>query len=485
MTFAICLANRGTFPGSLFDAARKELSKALSAQGHKALMLPVGSTRHDAVGSIDEGRTYAKFLASHRGEYDGVILSLPNFGDENGAVVALKDAGVPILVQAYPDEPEKMGIHERRDAVCGKLAICNVLRQAGVPYTLTADFAVHPCAGLGGRVSSRAEAAVDSRPPVTSFSEDVRRFAAICRVVKGLKNFNIGVIGARTTPFKTVRIDEIAFQRHGVNVETLDLADVFKLMRAADAKAVAAKRKELEAYARRAPCCAKQMDALARLGVAIDRIVGEYSLDSVAVRCWDEFQTEWGISPCVVMSMLNDRGFPAACETDVDNAVMMRAVGLAAGDGKPVAVFDVNNNYRNAKDKAIFFHCSAVPKGMLTGRGLIDDHPILAKSMGPDTSVGVHNGKMRPGPITVASLRTEDGRLKGFVTEGEVTALNPGKGFFGTGFVFRKADGDMNGLLNYMAGNGYRHHVAFAYGRNANVVHEALVKYIGYDIDLM
>jgi len=363
MTFAICLANRGTFPGSLFDAARQELTKALAAQGHAALLLPSGTTRHDAVGSPKEGRAYAKFLAAHRGEVDGVILSLPNFGDEDGAVVALRNAGVPILVQAYPDETEKMGIHERRDAVCGKLAMCNGLRQAGIPYTLTADFAVAP--------KSKA------------FAADVARFAALCRVVKGLRNFNVGVIGARTTPFKCVRIDEIAFQRRGVNVETLDLVDVFKLMRSAEAEEIAAKRKELEAYARRTPCCTKRIDALARLAVAIDRIVDEYGLDAVAVRCWDEFQTEWGISPCVVMSLLNDRGFPAACETDVDNAVMMRALGLAAGEGEPVAVFDVNNNYGNAKDKAIFFHCSAVPKGMLVRKGLMDDHPILAKSMGP------------------------------------------------------------------------------------------------------
>jgi len=461
--FAICLANRGTFPSSLFDTARRELAKSLSAQGHKALLLPAGSTRHDAVGSPKEGRVYAKFLAAHRGEIDGVILSLPNFGDENGAVVALKDAGVPILVQAYPDEPEKMGIHERRDAVCGKLAMCNVLRQTGVPYTLTADFAV--------------------APKSKEFAADIKRFAALCRIVKGLKDFNVGVLGARTTPFKTVRIDEIAFQRRGVNVETLDLVDVFKLMRSADEKEIAVKRKELEAYARQTACCAKRVDALARLAVAIDKIVEDYGLDSVAIRCWDEFQTEWGISPCVVMSMLNDRGFPAACETDVDNAVMMRAVGLAAGEGEPVAVFDINNNYKNAKDNAIFFHCSAVPKGMLAEKGLMDNHPILGKSMGPDTSVGVYNGKMKPGPITVASLRTEDGQLKGFVTEGEITALDPGKGFFGTGFVFKKSDGDMNGLFNYMAENGYRHHVAFAYGQNADVVREALVKYLGFEIE--
>ena len=463
MTFAICLANRGTFPGSLFDAARKELVEALSAQGHTALLLPRGSTRHDAVGSPKEGRAYAKFLAAHRGEVDGIILSLPNFGDENGAVVALKGAGVPILVQAYPDELSRMGIHDRRDAVCGKLAMCNVLRQAGIPYSLTADFAVAP----------------GSKP----FASDIRRFAAICRIVKGLGDFNVGVLGARTTPFKTVRIDEVAFQRHGVNVETLDLADVFRLMRTAGAKEVAAKRRELEAYALQTPCCTKRIDALARLAVAVDRIVDDYGLDSIAVRCWDEFQAEWGISPCVVMSRLNDRGFPAACETDVDNAVMMRALGLAAGEGEPVAVFDVNNNYKNARDKAIFFHCSAVPRGMLAQRGRMDNHPILGKSMGPDACVGVYNGKMKPGKITVASLRTENGRLKGFVTEGEVTRLDPGKGFFGTGFVFRKEDGDMNAMFNYMAENGYRHHVAFACGQNADVVRESLLKYLGYEID--
>ena len=463
MKFAICLANRGTFPASLFATARRELKKALSAQGHEVLFLSEDATHHGAVGSPKEGAVFAKFLSAHRGEFDGVILSLPNFGDENGGMVALREAGVPILVQAYPDELEKMDIKSRRDAVCGKLAMCNGLRQAGIPYTLTADFAVSP--------ASKA------------FASDIRRFAAICRIAKGLKTFNVGVFGARTTPFKCVRIDEIAFQRAGVNVETVDLADVFKLMRKADTKRVSAKRRELEAYSRRMPCCLKRMDALARLAVSTDDLIAEFGLDAIAVRCWDEFQSELGISPCVVMSMLNDRGFPAACETDVNNAVMMRAVGLAAGAGEPVAVFDVNNNYRNAKDKAIFFHCSAVPKGMLVGKGLMDNHPILGPHMGPDACVGVYNGKMRPGAITVASLRTEDGKLKGFVTEGEVTKLDPGKGFFGTGFVFRKDDGDMNAMFNTMTENGYRHHVAFAYGRNADAVREALIKYRGYEIE--
>jgi L-fucose isomerase-like protein len=464
MKFAVCLANRGTFPGSLFDTARADIKKALAKQGHEALFLPAGSTRHDAVGSPKEGKIYAEFLAKNRGVIDGVILSLPNFGDENGAVVALRDAGVPILIQAYPDETDKMDINHRRDAVCGKLAMCNILRQAGIPYTLTANFAAHP--------SSKG------------FAADLKRFAALCRIVNGLKTFNVGVLGARTTPFKTVRIDEIAFQRAGVNVETIDLSVVFRMMREADEKAVADKIKVYREYSRCAKACTDdKLNSLARLGVAIDALVDEYMLDSVAVRCWDEFQKEFGISPCVVMSELNDRGFPAACECDVNNAVMMKAVQLASGEGESVAVFDVNNNYGDAKDKAVFFHCSAVPKGMLTAKGVVDNHPILGKAMGPASCVGVYNGKVKSGAITVASLRSENGKLKGFVTEGNITSDNPGAKFFGTGFVFRKDNGDMNAMLNYMAMNGYRHHVAFAYGSNADVVIEALVKYLGYEID--
>ena len=65
-----------------------------------------------------------------------MILCLPNFGDETGAVAALKDAGVPILIQAYPDELDKMGPAHRRDSFCGKISIMDVFCQYGVPFML-------------------------------------------------------------------------------------------------------------------------------------------------------------------------------------------------------------------------------------------------------------------------------------------------------------------------------------------------------------
>ena len=461
MKFAIYFGNRGFFPGELVASAIADFKRVLAANGHEALIMEGAGTRYDAVETPEEGRKYADFLAAHRGEYDGVILSLPNFGDENGAVVALRDAGVPILVQAYPDEPGMMDFSHRRDSVCGKIAMCNVLRQAAIKYTLTTDFAESP----------------DS----PQFAEDLRNFAAVCRVVKGMRRFNLGAIGARTTAFKTVRVDEIALQRKGVNVECVDLAEVFAMMDGADADAVAEKRAKYLAYADFAGVAEAKIDAIARLGVAFDILIKRFSLDAIAVRCWDELQKRYGIAPCLAMSVLNEAGIAAACEMDVNNAVMMRAVALASDS--PVGLFDVNNNFGGAKDKAIMFHCSAIPGSMLCGKGCIGEHLMFKKAYGPGTGIGIFGGEVKAMPLTVGSFKTEDGKLCAFVTEGEATDDRIEKAFFGTGFVFRKADGDANAMLNFMAKNGYRHHVAFVRGSWSAAIVEAFSNYLGYEID--
>ena len=461
MKFAIYFGNRGFFPGELVASAIADFKRVLAVNGHEALIMEGAGTRYDAVETPEEGRRYADFLAAHRDAYDGVILSLPNFGDENGAVVALRDAGVPILVQAYPDEPGQMDFSHRRDSVCGKIAMCNVLRQAGIQYTLTTDFAEHP----------------DS----PQFVEDLRNFAAVCRVVKGMRRFNLGAIGARTTAFKTVRVDEIALQRKGINVESVDLAEMFAIMDGAESKAIAAKRERYLAYADFAGVAEEKIDAIARLGVALDILIKRFSLDALAIRCWDELQKRYGIAPCLAMSVLNEAGIAAACEMDVNNAVMMRAVALASDS--PVGLFDVNNNFGGAKDKAIMFHCSAIPGSMLCGKGCIGEHLMFKKAYGPGTGIGIFGGEMKAMPLTVGSFKTEDGKLCAFVTEGEATDDKIEKAFFGTGFVFRKDDGDANAMLNFMARNGYRHHVAFVRGSWSAAIVEAFSNYLGYDVE--
>ena len=121
-TFALFYGNRGTFPESLFALARTELESRLKSFGFGTISLPEEATRYGAVETLEEARIYARFLEENKGKFDGVILCLPNFGDENGASEALKNANVPIYIQAYPDELDKMDFDHRRDAFCGKFS---------------------------------------------------------------------------------------------------------------------------------------------------------------------------------------------------------------------------------------------------------------------------------------------------------------------------------------------------------------------------
>ena len=108
---------------------------------------------------------------------------------------------------------------------------------------------------------------------------------------------------------------------------------------------------------------------------------------------------------------------------------------------------------------------------------------MFKKAYGPRTGVGIFGGPVKPMPLTVGSFKTEDGRLCGFVTEGEVTDDKIEPAFFGTGFVFKKDDNDANGMLNYMSKNGYRHHVAFVEGNWSAAIVEAFSTYLGWEID--
>lgn len=460
-TFALYFGNRGFFPGELIAGARREMVEACEKNGYGYLIMDESLTRYGAVETIAEGRLFAEFLEAHRGEYDGIILCLPNFGDENGASVAFRDVDVPILVQSYPDELGSMDFAHRRDALCGKLAMCNVLRQLKIKYTLTKSFCVYPLSD--------------------EFAEDLRLFAGTCRVVKGMKRVNVGAIGARTTAFKTVRCDEIAFQNKRINVETIDMSHVVSRMKSVDPVKLEAKKSVYSALSDFGTYPPEKLENIAKLGVVIDELIEELDLQAVAVRCWPELQAEFSIAPCLILGELNERGIAASCELDVTNAVMMRAEYLAANH--PVMLLDVNNNYQNDMDKVVFFHCGPAPASMMQGKGKIEEHLMFKKSYGEGSGVGINKGKFITGDVTVGSFKTENGKLYSFVTEGELTDDELDCAFFGCGTVFKKKDA--NGMLNYMANNGYRHHVCITKGNWAEAVKEAFEKYLEYNVDLI
>jgi len=462
-TFALFFGNRGFFPASHQLTARAEMADVLGRLGHKTLMLPAEATQHGAVESPAEGRVYAEFLAQNRGQYDGVILCLPNFGDETGAIAALKDAGVPILVHAYPDEMDKMSPALRRDAFCGKFSVMDVFFQYGLKFTALQPHVVAPSSA--------------------TFAQNVDYFDRLCRVVGGLRGMVVGAIGARTTAFKTVRIDELALQRHDITMETVDLSEVMARVRALDGAAddVKAKAGVLRDYTTWDGVPDEKFALLCKLGVAIDSVVDEFAMDAVAVRCWVEMQQQLGVSPCVLVSEMNNRMVATACEVDVGNAVMMHALRLASGD--VATCLDWNNNVGDEADKCILFHCGPVPQAMMTAKGCVTSHAILDTVVGKGCGWGCNQGRIRPTPMTFGSLLTDGGRIKTYLGQGRFTDDAVPEDFFGCAGIAEVPD--LQSTLQTIGYAGHRHHTSVTPTHVAAPVQEAFEKYLGFDVEMV
>lgn len=449
-------------PGELILEARRDLVEACKRAGYDYLIMEESATRYGGVETRDEGRLYHDWLKSHEGEYDGVIFSLPIFADENGAVEALKDAGVPILIQAYPDEIGKMDFAHRRDAYCGKFSVTDVFTQCGIPFTVLKPHVVHPL--------------------TDKFQENLREFAAICRVVNGMKRCTVGCIGARTTAFKTTRFDEIALQKYGITVESFDLSElVFKVQNKKKDEEVIAKMERLSAYTDCSTCPDSKLETLAKISVVIDEYIRDYHLDCLSLRCWNEMEQILRVCPCVLLSELNDRGIVASCEIDLCSAITMRGMALASEEA--TTVLDWNNNYGEDENKVILFHCGPVAQSLMTKKGTLTSHKMFDKG-DPGSGWGTNEGRIAAFPMTFSNCQTKDGKLIVYASEAEMTDLPIEKAYFGCAGV---ADiPDLQNKLIRLARGGFKHHTSIGKGHLKSILEEAYTTYLHYtwvDID--
>lgn len=458
LTLALYFGNRGFFPERLIASAREELVSRLNSIGVNSLCMPENATRYGAVETAAEGRAYAGFLEQNKGKYQGVILCLPNFGNENGASEALRDCNTPIYILAYPDELDKMDFASRRDAFCGKLSIMDVFSQFKIPFTAWEPHTLAPSS--------------------EEFIRQIQEFAAVCRIVNGMKRCRIGAIGARPTAFKTIRFDETTLQKYGITIEAFDNSDLLLEMKkiASGDPHLKAKISTFKNYTDCSEVPDDKLETLAKLSLALDNIIEEYQLDALGLRCWFDLEQTLNISPCVVLSELNDRGFPAACELDIGNAIAMLALNLASQE--PATCLDWNNNYGEDPDKCILFHCGPVPQSLMTGKGKVIDHPMFAKVLGSGCAFGCNVGRIKAMEFSFVSTTTIDGQLRYYVSEGEFTEDVIPPEYFGCGGVAQISD--LQRKINRLGYAGYRHHVGVTPGRWERAVREAFQRYLGY-----
>lgn len=433
--------------------------KVLTNAGIATVALSESESKHGAVETYEEAKRCAQLFRKHAEEIEGIVVTLPNFGDERAIADTLRLSGlrVPVLVQATPDSPGKMLISDRRDSFCGKMSACNNLNQYGIPYSLTKLHTVSP---------SSAE-----------FAEDLNWFAGVCRVVKGLKNLRIGALGARPAAFNTVRYSEKLLEGSGITVETLDLSEVMgRIERLKDTdEGVAAKLKAIRSYVSTSGVPDAALLKMAKLSVVVDQWMKATELQVSAVQCWTSLEENLGVVPCTMMSMMSDNLLSSACEVDVCGVLSMHMLRLASGT--PSALLDWNNNYGADPNKAVCFHCSNLPKHFFRDVRM-DYQEIIAGTVGKENTFGTCVGRVKSGAMSFARFSTDEknGTIRGYLGEGRFTDDSL-ETFGGAGVV--EIPG-MQKLLHHICENGFEHHVAANFSTVAGALHEAATRYLNW-----
>ena len=461
-TFGVIIATRNIFNFRLAVEARKKVLSKLHNMGFGTVILAQDQT---PTGNIEGFRDAVKCAGLFRKNADiieGIIVILPNFGDELGVVntISLSGLKVPILVQACDDDNNKVDVRSRRDAFCGKLSVCNNLHQYGIKFT---DTVYHTYS-------------LDSK----QFTEDILKFAGICRVVRGMKNLRVGAIGTRPIGFQTMRASEKLLQKSGITVVPVDMSEIIAAANKIkdNSPAVTKKVKDIKAYG---TCKAVSKDKIvrqARFSIAVEKWIADNDIDISALQCWESIEKNYGCAACVTMSMMGEKLMPSACEVDITGSISMYALALAAQT--PSALLDWNNNFAEDRNKVVCTHCSNYPKSFFQSKIEIGSLDVLGTVLGSEDTFGAVKGKVAPGDMTFFRISTDDqnGLIRSYLGEGKITKDPYGM----DGGIAVCQITDLQKLMKFMCKNGFEHHVAMVRGHVAGILDEAIGNYLGWEL---
>lgn len=276
------IGNRG-FSSELCEDGRKRILKVLADLGIDVVALTPADTPYGTVESYEDAKKCAALFKANAGQIDGILVTLPNFGDERSVANAIRLSGLdlPVLVHAFPDEIDKMSQVNRRDSFCGKISVCNNLKQFNIPFTLTE---LHTVA-----------------PETENFKRDLLKFVAVCRVVKGLRKARFGQIGVRPVNFTTVRYSEKILEKYGISVEPYDLAEILgQIDRLKEGDpAVKEKVEALRNYVSTAGVAEEPLTKMAKFAVVLEELIKEHEWDGTAINAGRRWRSTTVLCPAL------------------------------------------------------------------------------------------------------------------------------------------------------------------------------------------
>ncbi|MFB3891776.1 MAG: L-fucose/L-arabinose isomerase family protein [Phycisphaerae bacterium] len=451
-------ANRGFFSDKLAAKMRGATLAVLKDAGITAV---APSPKDTKVGCVESREEAVKVGRMFRDEHvDGILVSAVNFGDEQGVALAVKESGlkVPILIVGCPEEAVLAPGVERRDSFCGLLSIGEAMRQLGMPYSVP-------------------ETPI-CMPEDKGFRATLDRFAAVCRVVNGLRRARYGQIGARPDAFWTCRFNEKSLQELGPTVVSLDLSEAFAGVTNMKTDAAV---KHVVADMKKTMDCSAVSDAIlekiAKFELFCKKFIVDKGLDALAIQCWTSVQANLGICTCTTMGRLDDRGIPCACEADIMGALSMHALQLAGGG--PSCLADWNNLHNDDPELVNCWHCGVFPHSWAKERPKMGCQEIIAGTTGRDNAMGVAEFVMKDGPVTLCRATQDNaGRFKAMLAQGAAEA-NAATTFGAYGWV--RIPG-LQALYKNVLLRHFPHHVAMNRSTVGNILWEAFGNYLGFEV---
>jgi L-fucose isomerase-like protein len=461
ITLGVILGNRDFFPDALISEARRDLVAVFKALNVEPIWLTESDSKLGAVETWADAVKCGELFRANRSRIEGILVCLPNFGDEKGVAdaIRLSELNVPILVQACPDDLDHFGLERRRDAHCGKISVCNNLRQYGFKFSLTRNHTTSLTSDL--------------------FRADLEHFFSVCRVVRGMRRVRIGAVGARPNAFNTTRYSEKLLEAAGISVNTIDLSEVFgSAARIADEDVRVKQRvDQICSYADSSSAPTESLVKMAKFALVIDGWMLSLGLTATAIQCWSSLQKNFGVNVCTIMSMMSEQMMPSACEVDIAGVVSMYALQLASG--RPGALVDWNNNYGSDPEKCVLFHCGNWAKDFLPDIR-IGTAPILGTMLGEENTVGALSGRTPAGPMSFGRVSTDDttGKIRAYF--GDANFSSDPLDTFGTRAVVHIPQ--LQELMQFICLNGFEHHTAMTRSHCAAPTAEALGRYLGWDV---
>lgn len=382
---------------------------------------------------------------------DGLLLAHCNFGTEYLCARLAKDLNVPVLLWGPLDErPEPDGTR-LRDTQCGLFATGKVLRRFGVPFTYLTN-----C-----RLSD----------PV--FERGVRDFLAVCNVVKIFRNIRILQIGPRPFDFWSTMCNEgELLEKFNIQLAPIPLPELTTEVKKAIAeggevqKTIAYCRENMDIKV-----SDEQLTNIAGLAVAMERLVKQYHCNAAAIQCWNALQGELGIMPCAANALLNDKGIPVVCETDIHGAVTALLVEAAANDGTRSFFADWTIRHPDLANGELLQHCGPWPLSVSGCRPCIT-YPLAFDYPGAITAEAKH------GDLTLARFDGDNGEYS--LLLGNAKGVDGPTGM-GT-YLWVEVD-NIKRLEAKIVEGPYIHHCVGIHKDIVPVLYEAC-KYIGVKPDL-